>query len=183
MSNPVIRVFLGWCQWFLCKRSLMKLIQCHAWTVGYHTPSCPTNPFNLSLSHCQSCEPVSLAAVFHFLLQHWERFKVNLVGKSCTESLYASTMLSPLFYFNFASSLLPVSWTHTHLHKKDRSGHKGLCSLAATYEYLDCLVLLKWIFSSLSLRSLGTSKLLMFGFKQVVRHKKQIVILKHIFQD
>lgn len=27
----------------------MKLIQSHAWMPGYHTPSCPTDPFNLAL--------------------------------------------------------------------------------------------------------------------------------------
>ncbi|TKS83576.1 Transmembrane protein 211 [Collichthys lucidus] len=30
----------------------MKLIQCHAWTPGYHTPSCPADPFHLFLSPC-----------------------------------------------------------------------------------------------------------------------------------
>lgn len=141
MSNPVICVFLGRCQWFLCKRSLMKLIQCHAWTAGYHTPSCPTNPFNLSLSlslwELWTCFSGSSFPFLAAALR--ERFKVNLVGKSCTESLYASTMLSPLFYLILLLRYYPYQeHTHharihtcTHLHKKDRKkekqAYKSIC--------------------------------------------------------
>lgn len=31
----------------LCESFLMKLIQCHAWVPGHHTPSCLTHTFNL----------------------------------------------------------------------------------------------------------------------------------------
>lgn len=41
---------------FRCKTSVMGLIQCHAWTAGYHTPSCPANRL--------SFQPVPLEAAF-----------------------------------------------------------------------------------------------------------------------
>lgn len=127
----------------------MKLIQCHAWTPGYHTPSCPTNPFNLFLSF--SLLRTCLGAAFHFSLQHRERDSrlIQFIQLLKAESLCASTVLSPLFYLILllSSTTLAVD-THTHkkkpLHKKRKASalryllfisvHKGLRSLAGTCE-------------------------------------------------
>lgn len=100
---------------FRCKRSVVKLIRCHAWTPGYHTPSCSTDPFNLFLSSSMpwTCLTVS-GSSFPFLATPLrKRFKVNsvqLVVKSCTVSLCGSTMLCFLIC---ASPLLPLPWMHT----------------------------------------------------------------------
>lgn len=83
----------------------MELIQCHTWTRGYHTLSCPIVPFNLVLLSSQlwTCFSISESS-FPFLttmLRKW--FKVNvvhLVVKGHMALSYGTTLLFYLMLFH-----------------------------------------------------------------------------------